>query len=141
MEAGDHLHVSSETPSTASTTGFFNDSTNTDSGMDYSHRVSYNFLTGQDFPGDPMSSATAHVIQTVVQVGLLPVLTLCGVTMNVINMAVFQRQGLSDRINLCLFWCVCVCVCGGGCLCVCGGGGGVCVCVPPRIASTPPPDR
>ena len=27
---------------------------------------------------DPMSAATAHVIETAVQVGLLPVLTLCG---------------------------------------------------------------
>ena len=57
-----------------------------------------------------ISAATALVIQTVVEVGILPVLVLCGVTMNVINMVVFYRQGLSDRINLCLFWFVCICV-------------------------------
>ncbi|KAK7476649.1 hypothetical protein BaRGS_00032124, partial [Batillaria attramentaria] len=34
---------------------------------------------------------------------ILPVIVLCGVTMNVINMAVFCRQGLRDRVNLCLF--------------------------------------
>ena len=55
-----------------------------------------------------ISAATALVIQTVVEVGILPVLVLCGVTMNVINMAVFYRQGLSDRINLCLFRFVCI---------------------------------
>ena len=55
-----------------------------------------------------ISAATALVIQTVVEVGILPVLVLCGVTMNVINTAVFYRQGLSDRINLCLFRFVCI---------------------------------
>ena len=56
-----------------------------------------------EIPGGLISAATSYVIQTVVEVGILPILVLCGVTMNVINMAVFYRQGLSDRINLCLF--------------------------------------
>ncbi|KAK7495419.1 hypothetical protein BaRGS_00013358, partial [Batillaria attramentaria] len=50
-----------------------------------------------------MSEATLYTIQSVVNGGILPVLVLFGVICNVINMAVFVRQGLGDRINLCLF--------------------------------------
>ena len=34
---------------------------------------------------------------------LLPILFLIGGPANVINMAVFYKQGLKDRVNLCLF--------------------------------------
>ena len=60
-------------------------------------------LSGHLYPDDPISSAVVLVVERTVLVGLLPALIICGVTMNVINMAVFFRQGLSDRINLCLF--------------------------------------
>ena len=50
-----------------------------------------------------ISAHTAKLIETVVQAGLLPVLVLFGVTMNVMNMAVFSRQGFRDRINVSLF--------------------------------------
>ncbi|KAK7495412.1 hypothetical protein BaRGS_00013351 [Batillaria attramentaria] len=52
---------------------------------------------------DPVSDATIKLVENVVNGGILPVLVLFGVTGNVINMAVFVRQGLGDRINLCLF--------------------------------------
>lgn len=50
-----------------------------------------------------ISAHTAQVVENVVLVGILPVLVLCGVITNVINMAVFSRLGLSDRVNICLF--------------------------------------
>ena len=50
-----------------------------------------------------MSHSTMHAMETAVQAGILPVVVLCGVVMNAINMSVFLRQGLSDRINVCLF--------------------------------------
>ncbi|KAL8559136.1 hypothetical protein ACOMHN_046184 [Nucella lapillus] len=43
------------------------------------------------------------MVDIVVYVGILPVLTVCGSLTNIINMVVFARQGLSDRIHLCLF--------------------------------------
>ncbi|KAK7481740.1 hypothetical protein BaRGS_00026988 [Batillaria attramentaria] len=67
-----------------------------------------NFSTADAFSNESsfqplISAATAHVIETTVQVGVLPVVVVTGATLNVINMAVFVRQGLTDRINLCLF--------------------------------------
>nr|KAG5705546.1 hypothetical protein BaRGS_009199 [Batillaria attramentaria] len=49
------------------------------------------------------NTVISTMVQTVNDTGVLPVLVLCGVTMNVLNMAVFFRQGLRDRVNLCLF--------------------------------------
>ncbi|KAK7495417.1 hypothetical protein BaRGS_00013356, partial [Batillaria attramentaria] len=50
-----------------------------------------------------VSDLTLEKLETVGNGAILPVLVLCGVIGNVINMAVFVRQGLGDRINLCLF--------------------------------------
>ncbi|KAK7495414.1 hypothetical protein BaRGS_00013353, partial [Batillaria attramentaria] len=50
-----------------------------------------------------LSASTLEKFEVVVNAGILPALVVFGVTMNVINMAVFARQGLRDRINLCLF--------------------------------------
>ncbi|XP_076461791.1 uncharacterized protein LOC143294245 [Babylonia areolata] len=50
-----------------------------------------------------ISNAIRDVMDTVMHVGVIPVIVLCGVIMNVINMAVFLSQGLSDRVNICLF--------------------------------------
>ncbi|KAK7476637.1 hypothetical protein BaRGS_00032112, partial [Batillaria attramentaria] len=58
---------------------------------------------GEEKFADLVSAATLHLFVTVVNGLLLPVLVLCGVTGNVINMAVFLRQGLRDRVNVCLF--------------------------------------
>jgi hypothetical protein len=52
--------------------------------------------------GDLMSKETTQTIETVVQAGILPPIVLCGVVLNVINMVVFSRQGLRDRVTKCL---------------------------------------
>ena len=52
---------------------------------------------------DFLSYATYQVIQTLINCGLNPILLLFGVTTNVISAVVFFRQGLRDRMNLCLF--------------------------------------
>ncbi|XP_076440982.1 uncharacterized protein LOC143280234 [Babylonia areolata] len=44
-----------------------------------------------------------NTIENVINIGVLPVLVTSGVITNVINLAVFKRQGLADRVNLCLF--------------------------------------
>ncbi|KAL8625110.1 hypothetical protein ACOMHN_030744 [Nucella lapillus] len=56
-----------------------------------------------DNPRNAVSPFVAEMVDLVVSAGILPVLVTCGVIANVINMAVFARQGLSDRIHLCLF--------------------------------------
>ncbi|KAK7449844.1 hypothetical protein BaRGS_00032129, partial [Batillaria attramentaria] len=50
-----------------------------------------------------ITDETLRLIETVVNGGILPVLVLFGFAGNVTNMVVFVRQGLGDRINLCLF--------------------------------------
>ncbi|XP_076437972.1 uncharacterized protein LOC143277119 [Babylonia areolata] len=52
---------------------------------------------------DNIISAEAEKIVYQIQDNLLALLVLIGVPANVINMAVFYRQGLGDRVNLCLF--------------------------------------
>ncbi|KAL8597029.1 hypothetical protein ACOMHN_050127 [Nucella lapillus] len=54
-------------------------------------------------PRNIVSPHVAEMADFVMFAGILPVLVTWGVITNVINMAVFARQGLSDRINLCLF--------------------------------------
>ncbi|XP_076456697.1 uncharacterized protein LOC143290996 [Babylonia areolata] len=54
-------------------------------------------------PRNVVSPYVAEMVDLVVYVGMFPVLVTFGFITNVINMAVFARQGLSDRINLCLF--------------------------------------
>ncbi|KAL8569039.1 hypothetical protein ACOMHN_020482 [Nucella lapillus] len=56
-----------------------------------------------DNPRNIVSPFVAEMVDLVVYVGIFPVLVTCGVIINVINMAVFARQGLSNRINVCLF--------------------------------------
>ncbi|KAL8569048.1 hypothetical protein ACOMHN_020491 [Nucella lapillus] len=54
-------------------------------------------------PRNIVSPFVPKMIDLVVHAGIFPVLVTCGVITNVINMAVFARQGLSNRINVCLF--------------------------------------
>ncbi|XP_076456681.1 uncharacterized protein LOC143290980 [Babylonia areolata] len=54
-------------------------------------------------PRNVISPHVADIVDFVLFVGIFPVLVTCGVITNVINMAVFVRLGLADRINLCLF--------------------------------------
>ncbi|KAL8569042.1 hypothetical protein ACOMHN_020485 [Nucella lapillus] len=62
-----------------------------------------------EWDGDKLATSeeegpfVAEIVDLVVSAGIFPVLVTCGVITNVINMAVFARQGLSDRIHLCLF--------------------------------------
>ncbi|KAK7449845.1 hypothetical protein BaRGS_00040000, partial [Batillaria attramentaria] len=50
-----------------------------------------------------ITEETLRLIETVVNAVILPVLVLFGFAGNITNMVVFVRQGLGDRINLCLF--------------------------------------
>ena len=54
-------------------------------------------------PNNLINEQTSQMMELVVHAGIFPVLVLGGVITNVINMLVLSRQGLSDRINLCLF--------------------------------------
>ncbi|XP_076456346.1 uncharacterized protein LOC143290716 [Babylonia areolata] len=61
------------------------------------------FFIPCDNPRNVISPRAAEVVDLVVYVGIMPVMVTSGVITNVINMIVFARQGLSDRIHLCLF--------------------------------------
>ena len=56
-----------------------------------------------DNPENLVDEATVKQVERLIHMTLLPSLELFGVTTNVINCMVFVRQGLRDRINLCLF--------------------------------------
>ncbi|XP_076436137.1 uncharacterized protein LOC143275745 [Babylonia areolata] len=65
-------------------------------------------LQFQDFvpwnnPDNLISFETEDLIRRLKDVVFLPILFLIGVPANVINMAVFYRHGLKERINVCLF--------------------------------------
>ena len=67
----------------------------------------FNFEDMEFLPWDnPDNIVSAEVEDTARRLKdglLLPILFLIGVPANVINMAVFYKQGLKDRVNLCLF--------------------------------------
>ena len=56
-----------------------------------------------DNPENLVDEATAKQVERLLHMTVLPSLELFGVTTNVISCMVFVRQGLRDRINLCLF--------------------------------------
>ena len=56
-----------------------------------------------DNPDNIISFQAEDIIRRLKDVVFLPVLFLIGGSANVINMAVFYKQGLSVRINVCLF--------------------------------------
>ena len=56
-----------------------------------------------DNPESVVSSQTEALVRGVKERMILPVLFLIGGPANVINMAVFAKQGLKERINVCLF--------------------------------------
>ena len=60
-------------------------------------------FSSPDQYADPIKTTVLVVVQDVIYIGLLPVLVIIGVTTNVINLVIFARQGLADRINMCLF--------------------------------------
>ena len=56
-----------------------------------------------DNPDNLVSARTESLVRRLKDVVVLPILFLLGGPANVINMAVFHRQGLKERINVCLF--------------------------------------
>ena len=56
-----------------------------------------------DNPTNVISAKTEDLIRRWKNALILPVLFLIGGPANVINMAVFYKQGLKERINVCLF--------------------------------------
>ncbi|XP_076444107.1 uncharacterized protein LOC143282374 [Babylonia areolata] len=56
-----------------------------------------------DHPDNLVTKATRLLIQDVVYIGLIPMLTAMGVVVNVVNMFVFVKQGLGDRVRFSLF--------------------------------------
>ena len=54
-------------------------------------------------PENLVDEATAAQVERLLLMTLLPLLEFFGITTNVINCVVFVKQGLRDRINLCLF--------------------------------------
>nr|KAG5701042.1 hypothetical protein BaRGS_008763 [Batillaria attramentaria] len=56
-----------------------------------------------DNPNNVISRDTLHLIEMIVTCGFNPVLLIIGVPANILNCIVFHRQGLKDRMNLCLF--------------------------------------
>ena len=56
-----------------------------------------------DNPDNIVSFEVEDLIRRLKDVVSLPILFLIGGPANVINMAVFKRQGLKERINVCLF--------------------------------------
>ena len=87
-----------------------------------------------DNPHNVIDFATFQDIEFVLNCVLDPALWMLGVGTNTINLAVFYRQGLKDRMNLCLFRLVS----GGECSGNGGGSSGGCgarVCVCARAVS------
>ena len=56
-----------------------------------------------DNPDNIVSFEVEDLIRRLKDVVFLPILFLIGGPANVINMAVFYKQGLKERINVCLF--------------------------------------
>ena len=56
-----------------------------------------------DNPDNIISSQVEDLVRRLKDLVILPILFLIGGPANVINMAVFYKQGLSVRINVCLF--------------------------------------
>ncbi|XP_076444381.1 uncharacterized protein LOC143282578 [Babylonia areolata] len=54
-------------------------------------------------PDDLVTQETRLLIEGVVYIGLVPLLTVLGVVLNAMNMAVFVKQGLGDRVRLSMF--------------------------------------
>ncbi|KAL8576474.1 hypothetical protein ACOMHN_049041 [Nucella lapillus] len=59
--------------------------------------------TPVDKPAQIVSNEVKYVNTMMSNGGLIPLLFLVGVPANVLSAAVFYRQGLRERINLCIF--------------------------------------
>ena len=56
-----------------------------------------------DNPTNVISAETEDLVRRLKDAVVLPILFLIGGPANVLNMAVFYKQGLKERINVCLF--------------------------------------
>ena len=56
-----------------------------------------------DNPDNIVSAQTENLVRRLRDVVVLPILFTIGGPANVMNMAVFYKQGLKERINMCLF--------------------------------------
>ncbi|KAL8621825.1 hypothetical protein ACOMHN_016311 [Nucella lapillus] len=56
-----------------------------------------------DNPHNLVDYVTSHTLETIINAGLLSVVVCVGIMGNVLNMLIFAKQGLHDRINVCLF--------------------------------------
>ncbi|XP_076448433.1 uncharacterized protein LOC143285105 [Babylonia areolata] len=56
-----------------------------------------------DNPDNLLDYATSHTLETVINVCVLSLVVLVGIIGNVVNIIIFTKQGLRDRINVCLF--------------------------------------
>ena len=56
-----------------------------------------------DNPTNVISAETEDLVRRLKDAVVLPILFLIGEPANVLNMAVFYKQGLKERINVCLF--------------------------------------
>ena len=56
-----------------------------------------------DNPTNVISAETEDLVRRLKDAVVLPILFLIGEPANVLNMAVFYKQGLMERINVCLF--------------------------------------
>ncbi|KAL8624714.1 hypothetical protein ACOMHN_002409 [Nucella lapillus] len=54
-------------------------------------------------PGSLIQTEDFQLAERVIECGVLPALSVLGLPANVLNMLVFYRQGLRDKMNLCLF--------------------------------------
>ncbi|KAL8559507.1 hypothetical protein ACOMHN_037171 [Nucella lapillus] len=65
--------------------------------------VGWNSTTSNDRQRSMISSQLLLLLVSVKNVILLPILAIIEGPANVLNMVVFFKQGLNERINLCLF--------------------------------------
>ena len=76
---------------------------NTTSGHSGCISLQYQDFIPWDNPDNIISFQTEQLIRKLKDVVFLPILFLIGGPANVINIAVFYKQGLKERINVCLF--------------------------------------
>ena len=88
---------------TINSTNSSDTSSNTTSGRAGCITIQFQDFIPWDNPDNIISFETEQLIRKLKDVVFLPILFLIGGPANVINMVVFYKQGLKERINVCLF--------------------------------------
>ncbi|XP_025113608.1 uncharacterized protein LOC112575799 [Pomacea canaliculata] len=60
-------------------------------------------VTSKEYPDDPISQETEQFVTKVRGVTIMPVLFIIGTVGTSVSLTIFYKQGLTNRINLCLF--------------------------------------